>query len=627
MRRVCPECGGEGGEGKCPADGAVRAPVGTDAILGTTIGSWRVARLLGAGGMGRVYVAVQPKIGARVAIKILKRDSAGDPAIVERFFNEARSVNVIKHENIVDIIDLGTLPGGEPYIVMEYLEGASLGAILRKTKRIAIGTVGRLVGEVLAALEAAHAKGVIHRDLKPDNVFVSPSGRVTVLDFGIAKLVDDKSGSAPTQTGSLLGTPAYMSPEQARSQPLDARADLYSLGVILYEATTGTLPFTAANLFDLLQLHVSATPPPPRVANPEIPAELEAVILRALEKDPARRFASATEMRAALAAAVRGVPQLALASLAIPAAEVVGPVGAATQESLAHGETMPSAPPAPPAAAKAAAPVSVQLSRRLLIALVAGAALLGLGGAILAFKLAGSSERREEPPAPVGSAIAKVDPEPAAAAPVDAVVVEPVPEPVPEHVPEHHTDPGKEPRVVTAVPPAPKPDAAVAPIAPEAPGPDGPFRLAIPNPRAFDPFAYYPTAKAAAAKIGGKVYPVAMTWRRFNRAGLVDLTGEGSVEYHFISIDRAKAGGDGCYLMFMLDSRATQIEIGSPDKGTCNGNAIAPPHCTLAQLWTKAIAAGLPADAKVGTVNRLAPATWVFSSGSSESIFIDDDCP
>ena len=624
MRYVCPECGAEGGEGACSADGTVRAPVGSDALLGTTIGSWRVARLLGAGGMGRVYVAIQPKIGARVAIKVLKRDSAGDASIVERFFNEARAVNVIKHENIVDIIDLGTLPDGSPYIVMEYLEGASLGAILRKTKRIAVGTVGRLVGEVLAALEAAHAKGVIHRDLKPDNVFVSPSGRVTVLDFGIAKLVDDAIGSTPTQTGSLLGTPAYMSPEQARSQPLDARADLYSVGVILYEATTGTLPFRAANLFDLLQLHVNATPPPPRDANPEIPRELEAVILRALEKEPARRFASATEMRAALAAAVSGMPQLALASLALPvelAAKVhppsdpFAPTAAGTQESV------------PAAAPKPAPPVAVQLSRRLLIGLLAGAALLGLGGAILAFSMSGSSERREE--------VSKIDPAPPAPAPhateptpvpVPVTVATPAPidAPVPERAPRSH---------LVDAPSRPKPDAAPAQVAAaaagsaEPPRSDGPVPLAIPNPRAFDPFAYYATAKAAAAKSGGKVYPVAMTWRRFNRSGLIDLTSDGSVEYHFISVDRAKAGGDGCYLMILLDSKAMHMLTGSPANGTCSASGIAPPRCTLAQLWTKAIAAGLPADSQIGNVNRLAPATWVFSSGTAPSVYVDDDCP
>ena len=189
----------------------MRAAVGTDPVLGTTIGSWRVARVIGTGGMGRVYAAVQPEIGARVAIKVLKQEPGDGPDVVERFFNEARAVNLIKHDNIVDVIDLGQLPGGAPYIVMEYLEGVSLLVLIRR-QQLTLGRLASILGDVLGALEAAHAKGIVHRDLKPDNVFVSPTGRVTVLDFGIAKLANQAHGT-PTQTGMLLGTPAYMSPE------------------------------------------------------------------------------------------------------------------------------------------------------------------------------------------------------------------------------------------------------------------------------------------------------------------------------------------------------------------------------------------------------------------------------
>jgi serine/threonine protein kinase len=276
-----------------------------DPLLGVTVGSWKLTYLLGAGGMGRVYAAVQPEIGAKVAIKVIKPDSP--PDVVERFFNEARAVNLIHHENIVDVIDLGKLPDGSPYIVMEHLDGASLGALLRRG-RIASGTLASIVEQVLSALAAAHAKNVIHRDLKPDNVFVSPSGHATVLDFGVAKLARPE-GVASTQSGNLLGTPAYMSPEQARSQPLDARSDLYSVGVILYEGATGRLPFGADNLFDLLDRIVRATPPTPRSIDPAIPEALEAVIVRAMAKEPSERFASASEMRDALTAAVVGLPR------------------------------------------------------------------------------------------------------------------------------------------------------------------------------------------------------------------------------------------------------------------------------------------------------------------------------
>jgi hypothetical protein len=358
-----------------------------DPLIGEMIGRWRVDRLIGAGGMGRVYLAVQPEIGARVAIKVLRRESLEDAAVVERFFNEARAVNIIHHENIVDVIDLARMPDGAPYIVMEYLEGASLARVF-KAGPVALGTLARLVGEVLAALAAAHAKGIVHRDLKPDNVFVSPGGHVRVLDFGIAKLVGEQ-GPTTTQTGALLGTPAYMAPEQARSQPVDARADLYAVGVILYEGATGTLPFVAGNLFDLLELHVKAAPVAPRTHRPEIPAALEAVILRALAKEPADRFASATQMREALAAATAGLPQ---GSPRLPTADPVrtptdphAATAATTDQSIARGETMPSAQKAPPV-------------RRVFLAGLAGAAVIAAGAAVVGLRPAGHEVA--PPPAP-----------------------------------------------------------------------------------------------------------------------------------------------------------------------------------------------------------------------------------
>ena len=308
---VCAECGlSQPSGGPCPVDGTLLAPVGDDVLLGTTIGAYRVSRLLGIGGMGRVYKGVHPVIGSRVAIKVLSRECSDRRDLVERFFSEARAINLIRHESIVNVLDLATLADGRPYIIMEYLDGAPLAALVDHAVQhrapLPLGGLARLISEVLEALAAAHAKGVIHRDLKPDNVFVAPSGRTKVLDFGIAKLSD--VGNTATRTGSLLGTPHYMSPEQAAGRVVDHRTDLYAIGVILFECATGQKPFHADALFDLLRLHIEVPPPSPRVFRPDMPHEFEQVILTALAKPLDQRFASATAMNFALQHAAALLP-------------------------------------------------------------------------------------------------------------------------------------------------------------------------------------------------------------------------------------------------------------------------------------------------------------------------------
>ncbi len=309
---VCSECGASGpSSGTCPADNTQMISIGEDLLLGQTVGAYRVARLLGIGGMGRVYKGVHPGIGSRVAIKVLSRECSDRRDLVERFFSEARAVNLIRHESIVNVLDLAMLPDGRPYIIMEYLDGAPLANIVEMSVHrqhpLPLGGLARLCAEVLDALGAAHAKGVVHRDLKPDNIFVAPSGRPKVLDFGIAKLTDLK-GSA-TATGSLLGTPHYMAPEQAAGRPVDHRADIYAMGVILFECATGQKPFIADSLFDLLRKHVEAPPPPPRSLRHDMPPDLEHVILCALAKAPEQRFASAQAMSMALQQATQGLPE------------------------------------------------------------------------------------------------------------------------------------------------------------------------------------------------------------------------------------------------------------------------------------------------------------------------------
>lgn len=298
---VCTECGhAEPTPGFCTEHGRALTQA-EDPLLGQWLGSYRVARVLGRGGMGTVYVAVQPNIGSRVAIKVLTPESSSRNELVERFFAEARSVNVIKHENIVNVLDLAALPDGRPYIVMEYLDGASLTSVITQAGPLPLGWLCRLATDVLDALRAAHAHGIIHRDLKPDNVFVTSSGRVKVLDFGIAKLRKEATlASAETRTGALLGTPHYMSPEQARGLSVDLRSDLYSLGMILFEGAAGRRPYDADNLYDLLRLQIETIPPPLGSMRPDAPLLLSQLVARALAKDPGSRFQNAEEMANAI---------------------------------------------------------------------------------------------------------------------------------------------------------------------------------------------------------------------------------------------------------------------------------------------------------------------------------------
>ena len=303
---VCTDCGlSQPHAGNCPNDATAMVDGADDVLLGQTVGAYRVAKLMGVGGMGRVYKGVHPSIGSRVAIKVLSRECADKPDLVERFFSEARAVNLIRHESIVNVLDLAQLPDGRPYIIMEYLDGAPLASMV-EVGPLPLGSMCRLLGEALEALAAAHAKGIVHRDLKPDNIYVSQSGRPKILDFGIAKLRPELGGSA-TQTGSLLGTPHYMSPEQAMGKQVDLRTDIYAMGVILFECATGRRPFIADSLFDLLRQHVDQQPPSPRSFRPDMPPALEQVILYALAKDPLQRYGSAADLAQALQGASQGL--------------------------------------------------------------------------------------------------------------------------------------------------------------------------------------------------------------------------------------------------------------------------------------------------------------------------------
>ena len=264
-----------------------------DLVAGTVVGEYRIEKKIGQGGMGVVYSAVHPLIGKKAAIKVIGADVGTDPIVVQRFIQEARSVNQIGHPNIVDVFAFGQLPDGRNYFVMEHLQGESLrGRLTRAFIPLADGI--QILDEIAGALEAAHEQQIVHRDLKPDNVFLSSmrGGMIIVklLDFGIAKLVDGRGiGVGKTSTGQLMGTPAYLSPEQARGRNVDYRTDIYALGCMMFEVVTGRMPFMAESAMDIVLMHLSMAPRRPSELVPNLPPTLEQLILQMLDKDPANR--------------------------------------------------------------------------------------------------------------------------------------------------------------------------------------------------------------------------------------------------------------------------------------------------------------------------------------------------
>src|SRR5262245_38226899 len=292
--------------------------------IGHTIGNYKITAKLGEGGMGVVYLAEHPVIGKKVAMKAIHPELSRNSDVVSRFVTEAKAVNQIGHEHIVDIADFGNTADGEFYFVMEYLQGESLSDRLRREHRLDATSALSITGQIADALNASHEQGIIHRDLKPENIFLCNNrgpGRdfVKVLDFGLAKLtLSDQKVSHKTRTGSVMGTPYYMSPEQCEGKiEIDHRADIYSLGVLLFEMLTGKVPFGGDGYGEIIVKHVTMPPPSVRSINEELPEEVDLILYRALAKDRNQRFQTMADFEEALldparyatSAPVIGIPE------------------------------------------------------------------------------------------------------------------------------------------------------------------------------------------------------------------------------------------------------------------------------------------------------------------------------
>ncbi len=652
-------------------------------LVGTTLGKYVLQRPLGSGGMGEVFLGVQPAIGAMVAIKVLNVRFAEDPGVVERFFNEARAVNQIRHESIINVLDLDMLPDGRPFIVMEYVDGRPLSHLIQQHSPLGLGGVARVLGEALDALQAAHRRAIIHRDLKPDNLMVTRGGRVKVLDFGIAKLGGEVTAPALTRSGELLGTPHYMAPEQIAAAAVDGRTDVYAAGVILFEATTGQKPFNAESLYDLFKQHMELPPPSPRALRPDLPPAYEAVILQALQKDASRRYGGAAEMAAALRAAAEGSPP-ALLSDDLPEVGATVATGAHTPVAvaarLASGRAQAptlqdtprppgpavtptrglSAPATPtPAAAGVPTPRSTPTERvrsRLpvvvfgvvLLAVVAGSvglflALRGRGArqaaavpdgghAIVAARGVGTGSGSSPPPAGVPDARAVTAVAPARATPTRAPGRPAAPTPAPRPQPQ----------------PQPKVAAAAAPDA-ATKSPQEKLGLGVKvietkerqillpgpaTPKRFDALGYLPQARQLARKLMSDAELIDFDVQGVYPDGHVDLSlPDFEANYWFRSRQASKLDPRipanveqeiRCLVYVVVSAKETRV-FTTLSRKSCKEPFRKPWRCSLAGAWKLAMAQGLRGGNVVAKVSWLWDG-WYFDLGDkTESV--KDACP
>ena len=346
----------------CPVDGTLLTP--SHDLVGRILGDrYRILSRLGQGGMGSIYLAEHVTLGKRMAVKVLRPEYSRDAELLDRFQHEARAASQIGQENIVEVFDFGHTPEGEAYFVMEALDGESLARILHRDGPMPLSRAVPIFLQICRALGAAHERGIVHRDLKPENVFVlrrnDGADFVKVLDFGIAKGPGTPDSKRLTKAGSIIGTPEYMSPEQASSNVIDQRSDVYAFGVLAYETLTGRLPFDGDTPLATLMKHQSDAPVPPRKLRPELPPDVEQIVLRALVKRPEGRQQSMEELSAELSRLAGADPEVLRAPVFGTSVSPLltgrttdrrAPRSSSRGETLPLGDTLPLrdfAPPAP----------------------------------------------------------------------------------------------------------------------------------------------------------------------------------------------------------------------------------------------------------------------------------------
>jgi eukaryotic-like serine/threonine-protein kinase len=483
----------------------------TDLMVGRTIGEKFVLEaLIGAGAMGAVYRAHQIALDKTVAVKVMHRGLLADPTFATRFHREAKAASRLDHPNSIRILDFGEEPDGLLYIVMDYLDGRDLLHVIQEDWPLPPWRTVEILAQALSALGVAHDMGVLHRDLKPENIMVlrhvnddgSPADVVKVLDFGIAKIIDTRESEKPPVSstyaklstgGMLVGTPAYMSPEQAQGEPLDARSDLYSVGVILYQILTMCLPFEAASAVGLLLKHVHEKPPAPSSVSSAVHAGLETVCLKAMSKQRRDRYPNAREMRAALRTAIgldarqSGPERLDNSS---PSPSVVH-VGQQAPLSRANADTatLPSIPSLPPSAIFAN--VSTVTPRRVSPRWIVGSVFIVVVSVWLAARFRAA--------APAAPPQALVSPTPTVMLPAPTALSVPIPEPVPP----------PERRAATAASVSGSLRRGVkakAAPAPEVPAESGPAAASVPP--AVDDVPLVPAVTSAAVPVAVAETPV-----------------------------------------------------------------------------------------------------------------------
>jgi hypothetical protein len=552
------------------------------------------------------------------------------------------------------------LPDGRPFIVMEFVEGSTLADIVRTT--IApLGGVVQVMGEVLAAVGAAHAIGIVHRDLKPDNILVTAQGHAKVLDFGIAKLAPNlRDVGTATRTGALLGTPAYMAPEQiSGAGSVDGRADIYSAGVVLYEAVTGEQPFHAPSMFDLMRAHVEQAPPSPRVLRPDLPVSLEQIILTALAKDPAQRFQTAAAMAQALNHASAELPPDAWRPLSRSASPVVTP------RLSAGGFTPPPTPqqlanhaPRPVELTErrhshAVAPLTQARGRKSLWIALAVLLLAGVAAIVIVLSPRKQVEvvRAPVPASPDAAITVAIIPLDAEVIDVDAAIDGGVvvakhapakPAAPPPPVIAKHDDPG--PTIVGNSSAADHgviigPNVHIGPGVVIGGSPSQPKKsVTLPadyDARNFDPIAYVGRAEAIARQLLPDARLTEFEFDPVWSDGHVDLTKAGrDREFTFRSAAASLRPGDvprnivydrACMINVEVSPSGVTAAVRTSD--TCDAPFVRHPHCRLAAVWQQALAAGTPRD-MVARIAWLKDEKWFFDTelgggGGSVSSFPD----